>query len=188
MADTRDGPKPAYILMARPIVDRAKQASDLKRAMLDAICGAGKAQVYIHTQRFSFVDDSKLNTPLIDCKLCKADVHRTADCPLPKTKGWRGITPISKTANLCKISQRLQRLAVLLMPTDMGLADDQRPAPAGPSNPQAAMDAVLGVLKGEAKPKEPRKDAKARSGPDAGGWRKAGGKGGKGKGKAPARG
>ncbi|KAI0710987.1 hypothetical protein C8Q76DRAFT_653542 [Earliella scabrosa] len=161
-ADTRDGPKPAYILMARPIVAKAKQASDLKRAMLDAICGAGKTQVYIHTQKFVFVDDSKLHTPLIECKLCKADIHRTADCPLPKTKGWRGITP-----------------------TDMGLADEQRPVAPGPSNPQAAMDAVLGLLKGETKPKEPKK---SHGNADAGGWRKSGGKGGKGKGKAPARG
>ena len=48
---------------------------------------------YMGTSKVMVVDDAAPSaTTSVDCKLCKADIHFTAKCPLPKTRGWRRIT------------------------------------------------------------------------------------------------
>ena len=91
-ADTKAGPVSALLLTARPISDDTDDIAALKALMIEG-SGKGRDYLYVDTCRFTVVDDAKRTPPTLECKLCKADIHRTADCPLPKTRRWKGITP-----------------------------------------------------------------------------------------------
>lgn len=59
--------------------------------------------------------------------LCKADTHRTADCPLPRTKGWKGLTV-----------------------EDIGKEDKPEKMSSEPeADTRAAVNDVLGAIRGE---------------------------------------
>ena len=127
-ADTPSGPVPALIFMARPITDDREQNHHLKKVMQKAICGTARGYFYLRTNKVNLVDGTGDARARVDCKLCKSDIHRTLDCPLPNTRGWKGIVP----ANL-------------------GFKDEQGTSDAGPKkpdDPRAIMDAILGTMQG----------------------------------------
>ncbi|KAH9938949.1 uncharacterized protein BXZ73DRAFT_44236 [Epithele typhae] len=92
-----DGPIPGFIWMARPLTNDRKELTQLRDYMLMGICGHVKnATIFACNTVVSFTDDTKRGPIRVDCKLCKSDIHRTADCPIPTARGWRG----AKLANL----------------------------------------------------------------------------------------
>ncbi len=97
--DCSDGPpSPAFVLLARPIVDSQSELEALKHAIIVALCGRKSSRdddhFYVGTRKVRVVDDAKPHPPFhVDCKLCKSELHRTPDCPLPKSAGWRGVQP-----------------------------------------------------------------------------------------------
>ncbi|RDX54684.1 hypothetical protein OH76DRAFT_1478941 [Lentinus brumalis] len=72
---------PAYLVMARPLTYDKHEAgawtADFRRAMDLRID----------------MDVFPLDKGVLDCKICKSDVHRTAACPLANSEGWPGVTP-----------------------------------------------------------------------------------------------
>ncbi|RDX52753.1 hypothetical protein OH76DRAFT_1344559, partial [Lentinus brumalis] len=91
-------PSTAFVLLARPITETRWELEALKHAIIVALCGSKSSRdddhFYVGTKKIRVVDDAQLHPPFfVDCKLCKSEIHRTPDCPLPKSRGWRGVQP-----------------------------------------------------------------------------------------------
>ncbi|RDX47870.1 hypothetical protein OH76DRAFT_1304538, partial [Lentinus brumalis] len=81
-------PVPAYVLYAKPLTYDKRVAVNWRSAFL-GISGANKAAKPIRLG----LDIFHVDRATVDCKVCKADTHRTALCPLAGTPGWKGVTP-----------------------------------------------------------------------------------------------
>ena len=168
--DRNIGPTPALILMARPLAQTRQEGEDLKHAILEALCGRSGNHFYVGTQKVRVVDESNPRSPVtLDCKLCKSETHRTADCPLPKSRGWRGI-----------------------MPSLLGLGDKSDATTTGAAQKEdkrALLDGVFGTLKAGSRAtsqgQKARPYGQASSG-DKRGRGRGGAKGGRGRGFARA--
>ncbi|RPD53726.1 hypothetical protein L227DRAFT_616734, partial [Lentinus tigrinus ALCF2SS1-6] len=88
-ADSRSGasPAPAFILFAKPLTYDKREAVKWRSDFLRIDLKKGAQPLRLGLDIFP-VDKGS-----VDCKVCKADVHRTADCPLANTPGWLGVTP-----------------------------------------------------------------------------------------------
>ncbi|RPD55589.1 hypothetical protein L226DRAFT_466733 [Lentinus tigrinus ALCF2SS1-7] len=88
-ADPRSGapPAPAFILYAKPLTYDKREAVKWRADFLRVHPRTGAQPLRLGLDIFP-VDKGS-----VDCKVCKADVHRTADCPLANTPGWIGVTP-----------------------------------------------------------------------------------------------
>lgn len=91
--DTKDSLHTAFILLAWPLAETSDKLKQLKKVMLEALCGCMCTDhFYMGTHKVMVTDDaSPTATTSINCKLCKSNIHHTADCPLPKARGWHGI-------------------------------------------------------------------------------------------------
>lgn len=126
-AECEGGLLPALVLMMRPLAETRRKREELHRSIIEALCGPWCDHFYYHTRKITVYDDSKAAKPTVDCKLCKADTHRTADCPLPLTKGWKGLTV-----------------------GDLGKEDQPEKASSAPDvDTRAAVNDVLGAIRGE---------------------------------------
>lgn len=146
------GFSPALVLMTRPIAETRREREELRRLITEALCGPRCDHFYYHTRKITVYDDSKAPKPTVDCKLCKADTHRTADCPLPLTKGWKGLT----AGDLGKEDKPEKALSVLEVDT------------------RAAVNDVLGAIRGETPGGSGSGKGKALQGA-RGGWKSRGG-------------
>ncbi|KAI0743029.1 hypothetical protein C8Q80DRAFT_1273595 [Daedaleopsis nitida] len=72
---------PAYVLLAKPPAYEQTELEDWKAIV------ASRKSIWVGMDRFD------VNAARVDCKLCKSDIHRTADCPIATTEGWAGVTP-----------------------------------------------------------------------------------------------
>ncbi|KAI0742779.1 hypothetical protein C8Q80DRAFT_1190788 [Daedaleopsis nitida] len=157
-ADTKEGPKNAFVLLGRPITSTRGELIQLRETLIRAVCGVSGDHFYVGAHKICVYDETLPGAPAVDCKLCKADTHSTEDCPLPSTRGWKGMTP----ADL-----RLQDEAV-----------ESR----GQDDPRALMSDLLGLMRGGAPPKESARGGKQRGGGNRGpgpSGRGSGGRGGK---------
>ncbi|TBU34080.1 hypothetical protein BD311DRAFT_747098 [Dichomitus squalens] len=143
VAETKDGETSAYILYARPLTSTRKENDTLKDLIREALCGVGSEHFYVNMRKIHVIDDSKKGVPpVVDCKLCKSETHTTAACPLPKTRGWRGLNA-----------------------TDLGRDGEPTAEKAGTSrdDQHATMEEVLNAIRGRTATSSP-KGKKGRGG------------------------
>ncbi|KAI1781992.1 hypothetical protein LXA43DRAFT_1053702 [Ganoderma leucocontextum] len=170
--ETKDGPLATFVLLARPLTELPNELKRLKKVMIEALCGGARGDhFYVGTSKVRVVDDASSSANIsVDCKLCKSDIHRTADCPLPKTRGWRGIT------------------AVALGREDK--VQEEKTAGSTREDPREVVNDVLSAIRGEPKGSGSPKSRKAKGMSGGNGWKTVNrGQGGQGsgKGKGPAR-
>ncbi|KAI0738373.1 hypothetical protein C8Q80DRAFT_1275878 [Daedaleopsis nitida] len=140
-ADTKDGPKNTFVLLGRPVTKTRGEISQLRETLVKAICGVSGDHFYVGAHKVCVYDETKPGAPSIDCKLCKSDVHRTEDCPLPSARGWKGITP----ADLRKQED----------------AEDRARASRVRDDSQAIMNDLLSRMRGDAPAKSSAQDDEA---------------------------
>ncbi|KAI0742043.1 hypothetical protein C8Q80DRAFT_1286964 [Daedaleopsis nitida] len=91
--DTKDGPKAAFVLLGRPITNTRGEIMQLRETLIRAVCSVFGDHFYVGAHKVCVYDETRPGAPTVDCKLCKADIHRTEDCSLPAARSWKGITP-----------------------------------------------------------------------------------------------
>ncbi|TBU56965.1 hypothetical protein BD310DRAFT_1040145 [Dichomitus squalens] len=157
-AETSDGTYPAYIFYARPITTGKKELDSLKSAIREALCGATGDHFYVNMRKIQVIDDAKSGPAAVDCKLCKSETHITAECPLPKARGWRGLNA-----------------------SDLGRDGTTTNSNAGPAREDQGnfMEGVLGAIRGNGMTSSPRgkrgrgnanERGRGRGGSGRGGW------------------
>ncbi|KAI0737437.1 hypothetical protein C8Q80DRAFT_1295507 [Daedaleopsis nitida] len=165
--DTKEGPKKAFVLLGRPITSGREELARMRETIVNATCGTSGDHFYVGAHKVRVVDESKPGAPTIDCKLCKSDMHRTVDCPLPNARGWKGITPTD-----------------LFKQQDEGTSSK---ASRALDDPRAIMNSLMGRMRGEEPFKPAARGGKQRGGKSRGssgsghgqGGRSHGGRGGR---------